>query len=134
MQPFLDEQANEQAEAHRVAARFACIIMGMRQPARWAWRRWREACIDDESKWAVVERTVGMTHDDAWRNLAARTVMLSVRRAVGFMGELRCANALWRVVLTDAAPDRAQSEKDATRETGASAGMSNTSRERWTTQ
>ena len=71
MQPFLDEQANERAETHRVAARFACIIMRMRQPARWAWRRWREACIDDESKWAVEERIGEMTHDGAWRNLAA---------------------------------------------------------------
>ena len=51
MQPWLREQADEEAAPQRVALRFAAIMSRVGLPARWALRRWRMTVV--RGRWAI---------------------------------------------------------------------------------
>ena len=100
MAPFIKERAMLAAEPARVAARFMTVMMRVLLPIRRMWRRWCGSCMcvigDDERSTEVAA---------IWQRFGESAVMLHVRRAVGFMGMIGCANALWRTLTHGAAHD-----------------------------
>ena len=91
--PFIKERAMMAAEPARVAARFMTVVMRVLLPVRRAWRRlsYVGTCVTDDDERGTEVATI-------WQRFGENAVMLHVRRAVGFMGVVGCANALWRLL------------------------------------
>ena len=116
--PFIRERALAAAEPARVAARFMTVMMRVLLPIRRAWRKLRhdDVCVtedDDRSEATVAD----------WRRFGESTVMLHIRRAIGFMGVVGCANALWRLLMHGATQDDRLRREDGHEEATSSAGV-----------
>ena len=107
MAPFIKERATMAAEPARVAARFMTVMMRVLLPVRRAWRRWSysgtSVTVDDECNTEVAS---------IWQRFGENAVMLHVRRAIGFMGIVGCANAIWRLLTHGAAQEDRLTQSD----------------------
>ena len=116
--PFIKERAMLAAEPARVVARFVTVVMRVLLPVRRAWRRLRPD---------VTCATEGDEGDEEvamfWRCLSENAGMLHIRRAVGFMGVVGCANALWRLLMHGATQDGRLPHGDGRETTTTSAGV-----------
>ena len=76
------------------------VVMRVLLPIRRAWRRLRfdVICVTEDGE--CDEEVVAI-----WRRFSGNAVMLHIRRAVGFMGVVGCANALWRLLMHGATHD-----------------------------
>ena len=106
------------AEPARVAARFMAMIMRVLLPVRRAWRRWScsgtDVTGDDECSTEVAP---------IWQRFGESAVMLHVRRSIGFMGVVGCANALWRLLTHGAAHEDRLTQSDDREGSTSSAGV-----------
>ena len=116
--PFIKERAMLAAEPARLAARFMTVVMRVLFPVRRAWRRLQHDATyvtsgddDDEEVTLFLQR------------LGKSAVMLHTRRAIGFMGVVDCANALWKLLMQGATQDERLTQENGREATATSAGV-----------
>ena len=124
MAPFIKERAHEAASPQRLAARFTTIIMRTLLPVRRAWRALRGDHARSEVSKARGALLCAAETAAWWHDIARRNVMLVMRRAVGFMGDVGCATALWKLLMHGVKADDAMATDEQRTEPGKSAGVS----------
>ena len=116
--PFIEERAMLAAEPARLAARFMTVVMRVLLPVRRAWRRLQHD---------VADATSGDDDDEEvtlfWQRLGKSAVMLHTRQAIGFMGDVGCANALWKLLVQGATQDGRLTQENGREATATSEGV-----------